>query len=353
MKIFFVNTCAIVLIWIGFNYYLESKRISSSVDYNFEVIKKTTSYELIRQKAEYSGNSIYSYQYRREPFGKFKIRVPINKRTVPEKIDLQIVLLGGSFVDGDGLDDESTIWSLLNEKLKDNSKVSVVKLSHRGWSFANFYQLLITENPIFKTILKNTPTVFIYLLPNFHEQRVIPTIQDLLMNPDKLKEFPFFTKVAPGEYSYKGDFSEVIPNFFSISSFLTNSYLLTPSSYSFIKKLFGIDDIPLSIAEKDLNTPFELLDNFALELKKHFQIDEFLVIPYPFNEMRSMASYSPKYFEYLLAPPKELFNSIGMKDLFYEYEGHPKRKLNEILSGHIYQLLLDRNILKPSLLSPK
>jgi len=238
---------------------------------------------------------------------------------VEEKRKYHLLFFGGSYVFGDGLDDNATLPYLVSQK---NSSIHSYNYGNSGSTTSHMYVQL--QNFIESDQILEKLGAAIYVYNDFHIDRNIGAM------------FPISWNEGNAPYLFIDENNELVADgkFYSNRYFTTQLYKLLNNSYTL--RYFKVN-LPLtSLTPRAFFHPllFKIIKSSFEIYKEKFQSDNFIVLIYPGNTGNEklidfLRENNIKYFDY-----SKLFDGYDLSTLRYN-DGHPNLKANELVASTI------------------
>lgn len=276
---------------------------------------------ITRRKKTVNGVTVFDYSFRTDEFG---------RRTIYEKNsdkNQSLILFGGSFLFGEGLEDNQTLHYFLQNK---NPNISIY--NYAACAYGPSQTLAILEGRNLKEEVSSENADAVYLFLTSHVLRSIGFPQQI----DKFYKFewPYYVW-QDGSLKRKGSFIDGR----RFISYLHANYLMIKSKSYFLR---AIDlNFPLRIRKKHLYFIYKILNRSKTLYEEKFN-GEFIVLfddePY----------YSYKETEYLLELLKrgnitvieyELPEGSEKDDYYIPNDGHPNENLTRIWAEEISEYI--------------
>lgn len=325
---------------IGFNKILIHQNKVRSENYKVTLIEKSPAHTKYRNTFSVDGEAIFDYisKFKTYPGGlELRDFEGLGSLTEASKQDTQIVLLGGSYVSGFGLEDSNTLPYLLNKKLSDESSernYRVLSLSKAGWSLAHILELLNDNSELFDHLSSEKDTYFFYFLPFFHFERFSLSYKNYLSAAEFYDDFPLF-EVHANNVIYRGKYSDHFQRQKYFLNQVSNLGLVSKELFMRIEsRLPEARELLFFDSSKTWDDFFLLIEHFNEALVKKNNRFKFYVIPYPTIEPPSLKKeYN---FNVLKLKTPENFD-VGRA--FIKYDHHPSGYMNQVLAEELAQFI--------------
>ncbi|MCB0363789.1 MAG: hypothetical protein H6624_16115 [Bdellovibrionaceae bacterium] len=337
--------CQLVLIagilWVT-NRYLESQNPIAEDNYTHEIIQDSSSTEtrMVNESLHIDTSdgekTIFRTTKTEGRFADYWLRIDPDTGLYPTQPQHQVVLLGCSFVQGDGLNDDQTLQRLTQlsfNSTEQQSTVKTISISKGGWSINHLFELFYNNNPIFNRISPRVPTTFIYLYPDFHIDRAIMTYSTFLSSPEKKSKFPVISMTKSGDFKIE-ELAQAFPRQTSTLQFLHSAGLASSQMALLWKPILE----PLRLWRFESGQHEKNVARRIAEFKKglfsRFPKSNFLLVPYPFHSRINDGLYTDhgiEIFRIELTREQQDLQS----EYFIPWDRHPSGKLNALLAEAI------------------
>lgn len=313
---------------------------SSQLETTLHYIADNGNLRTVHHRVVYKGDpplTVFDYTFLEKDVHNTLVRFDSHQEIYLEPFDSQVILIGGSFTSGYGLEDQHTIAHQLQNLFNKNTKnkTRVHNLGVPGKSFAYFYELLLMEHPLFKNLKKNIPTTIYYLFPSFHFKRFTPSYDAIFYNKNWYL-FPFF-EVNDGQVEYHGSFRQRFRSRIDLIYFLYEWRIISPQLVRFLRPVLA----PLGLYYLDPNHSDEkvlhVFNQFMIKLKSEFKDNiRVVAVPFPFRAPKQLLDEDSFSFDvaHLQVSPEM---KADESSYFLPYDGHPSAKLTEFIAKMLYR----------------
>ncbi len=181
------------------------------------------------------------------------------------KSEHELFFFGGSFVFGEGVEDDETLPSVVARLASDGR---VTNFGFPGHGPAQMLRRLESDAPLGDGLRDDVTLVYVFI-PG-HVRRVIGSMR---VATSWGRNFPSYALNPDGEARFSGTFSEARPVLSKFYSLLSRERIL---------KYYGVD-IPLRIRAEHLQLTARVIATARDRLLARFESDEFYVVLYPSN----------------------------------------------------------------------
>ncbi|MCB0420018.1 MAG: hypothetical protein KDD61_03430 [Bdellovibrionales bacterium] len=249
-----------------------------------------------------------------------------------EKANNFFVLLGGSFVFGQGVEGHESLPGQLKSKFP---RANVYNLGDPGTSIAQaLYKTMVIDGHVQYQNFVGTKGHVIYLLPGFHPFRFFNSVHQFVADSKWAENQPHFSWLeSQQQIRYNGSYKDYEPLNTKLKSLAAHLNLFKKTGFSW----------PI-LGEKEYTLYAQSIREVERRLKLVYDIKSFVVVvgfsPKPTGITQSIIPYLKKegltLFDYTAIPFDKIMNQQGQIPL----DGHPSALAYAFLGDLIYRDLL-------------